>query len=149
VGNIVLWFGIKTYIGIEYGFINVVPSFIMSMCGMSVSLLMFLQINYLRKKRANGIKIKTKKNKNKSNSDFIGYSIYTNPKFKKRFYDKLEQNYWLIKEKTDKQIKGNVELNSLTDEEKLDQILDKINTFGQSNLTKQELEFLNYYSNKL
>ena len=110
---------------------------------------MYLQICYIVRKRSKVNKNKTRKNKIRHNADFIGYSIYTNPNFKKQFFEKFEENYRIIKEKIEMKTNENVIANSLTDEEKLDQILDKINLVGQSNLTKQELEFLNDYSNKL
>jgi membrane associated rhomboid family serine protease len=144
--SMVLWFGVKSYIAIEYGFIHIVPSLIMALCGIIIGSLVFLQIKYLIEKRINPAKIKI--TNTKPNADFVGYSIYTNPKFKKYLHNKIEQNYWLIKEKTANK-EENIETNAITDEERLDQILDKINSVGQSNLTKQEMEFLNYYSNKL
>ena len=145
-----LWIAIKLYIGIENGFTNVVPSYIMAGSGVIIGFLLFFQINYLVKKRIKQNKIKGFSQHYDAN--FVGYSIYNNPQFKKYIYNKIEESYLLqikekIKSKTDAALLFNTEI--LTDEEKLDQVLDKINEVGKSNLTKEELEFLNYYSDKL
>jgi hypothetical protein len=109
-----------------------------------------VQINYLLKKKAKGFKTKIMKGYSNSNTNFVGYSIYTNPKFKKHFYENIESTYLrLVKEKIEKESEKIIEVDILTDEEKLDKILDKINSEGQSSLTSQEKDFLNYYSNKL
>ena len=137
------------HIGIEYGFINIIPSFIMSMCGIMIGALMFFQINYLIRKKRKEMHYGIPKNKIKLNVDFIEHSIYTNPKLRKYFYNKFEKEYRFVKEKTDTLTEEDIEINSLSDEEKLDKILDKINAVGKGNLTKDELNFLNDYSNKL
>jgi len=147
ITSLLIWFGIKYLIATEYGFINIIPSFVMASCGIFIALLIFLQINYLVKKR---IKEQKAKVSNKSAADFVGYSIYANPSFRKYFYEKIDpKNYWLVKEKIGKKTEDLFAENLLTDEEKLDKILDKINQIGQANLTKEEVKFLNKYSNKL
>jgi hypothetical protein len=136
--------------GIENGFMDVLPSCIMAGCGLMLGVLLFLQINFLVKRKIKQNRIKIFQQQMGSNA--VGYSIYDNPKFKKYIYNKLEENYWLhIKEKIKSKKEEALLFNShvLTDEERLDQILDRINEVGQNKLTKQELDFLNYYSNKM
>lgn len=149
VSVVLLWGTIKLYIGFENGFINILPSCIMALCGLIIGVLLFLQINHLVKKRIKQNKIKVLLQHGNTN---LGYSIYNNPQIKKYIFNKLEENYWLqvkekIRNKKDEALLFNSQ--TLTDEEMLDQILDKINEVGKSKLTKQELDFLTDYSSKL
>jgi hypothetical protein len=130
IATILFWLGIKYYLVETKGLEYILPSIVMSASGAIIGSLIFLQIYYLIKSRIKKAKmrmqynnpiIRTSASTNKiiPSKEDLGYTIYTNPKFKEIFGGALFQNYSVVDEQLEETILSSAE-KSVDEAEQLD-----------------------------
>ncbi|MPM46151.1 hypothetical protein SDC9_92849 [bioreactor metagenome] len=170
---VVVWCAFKYILAASSQGINIFPSIVSAAVGVSIGLLVYLQMHFLIKSRIKKAKMRMKPIKypvSVPNSEELTISMLNNPDFKETL-DNLTFIRIGKSKKEDDQLSDiqfskikkileehaffvNDEANEIieeydSDENQLDVILDKINVTGQDSLTAKELNFLSDYSKKI
>jgi hypothetical protein len=146
----VFWLAFKGFEISTSGFIKAAPDLSMAGIGLVLGGMVFAQVHFALKNRIKKLKQYRKQQSIKQRiitNEELGFSLYTNPKFRE-FLGTQIAKLTAIHELDEYDDISRYE-SKLTAQERLDEILDKINHAGSNALSEEEKQFLNEYSNSL